>query len=1226
MSADLPTLYVETIGRGTEMRATEWGSITVALRLTEPPEDAVTVSYQALSRAGHIFSDLGAYSSTPMSGTVTFAPGQTTRTIEFWAASDSLDELDENIEVMFFDPSGAVFAGNQRSLMTTIWVLDDDGPGNNRAMAVSNPVVTEGPGGTAVFTVSLSQPFDQDRSFSFTTADGTARSGSDFTARSGTVTFLAGQTEATVAVPLINNGTAEPVEQFFLNVAPGHGVAGASGRATILDDDAPPQLSIEGGVIPEGHSGPVIIRLSQPATDAVTVDYVVRSGSADRNNDVIGYSSTPLTGTVTFLPGQTTRVVNLYARSEWEDERDEFLLVELVNPTGAVFGGNDRAPQATVWIMDDDGPGLNRAISVSNPVVSEQSGGQVVFQVTLSQPFADARSFAFTTMDGSARAGSDFAGRSGVVTFAPGQTQATVTIDLVNDSTPEAAETFYLAIAGNHGVTGVTGMATIMDDDTTQPVIAIQGGRAFEGDTVAVTLRLSQAATDAVSVDFQVYSNTGTVADDLIAYSSTPTSGRVTFAAGQTTATINLFVRDDRLDELDESFFVELTNPVNADFGNGTGSLRATVWALDDDGPGNNRTLSVSSPTVREAGGQVFAVFEVEMSRPHDAPVAITYRTQDGTALAGQDYVARSGTLTFAAGQTRAEVLVPIIDSLTPEENEQFYLRLIGPFPPAISAATGGAVTGTATIIDSFVRGTSRADVMTGTALADRLDGAGGDDLIMGLGGNDYLIGGSGNDTLIGGAGADTLVGGVGNDVYEVDAADRIIESANGGIDTVRARHSLTLGAHLENLQLLGTSALNGTGNDLANLMTGNNAANRLSGRGGNDTLLGLGGNDTLLGGDGADLLSGGSGDDELSGGLGADTLDGGTGADRMAGGRGNDLYIVDNLRDQVIEFAGEGIDTVRSSVSLTLGAHVEHLVLTGSMALSGTGNALANRITGNAGNNVLSGGMGADTLEGGAGNDRLFGGMGADLLIGGTGADTLDGGQGADRIIGGSGGDVYIVDNPQDQVVELAGGGIDTVRASVSFALSAHVEHLVLTGTGAINGTGNATANRITGNAANNVLSGGKGADTLEGGAGNDRLLGGMGNDRLFGGMGADRLNGGLGVDVMTGGLGADVFVFTAAADSRPGAGQRDLITDFNRGQGDRIDLSVIDANLRLAGDQAFSFLGTRAFTGDAGQLRFLQSGNTTVVLADQDGDRQADFGFEMSGRLMLMATDFIL
>ncbi|WCQ99310.1 M10 family metallopeptidase C-terminal domain-containing protein [Paracoccus aestuarii] len=98
------------------------------------------------------------------------------------------------------------------------------------------------------------------------------------------------------------------------------------------------------------------------------------------------------------------------------------------------------------------------------------------------------------------------------------------------------------------------------------------------------------------------------------------------------------------------------------------------------------------------------------------------------------------------------------------------------------------------------------------------------------------------------------------------------------------------------------------------------------------------------------------------------------------------------------------------------------------------------------------------------------------------------------------------------------------------------------------------------------------------------------------------------------------------SAADSRPGASQRDLITDFNRGQGDRIDLSAIDADLRLAGDQAFSFLGTRAFTGDAGQLRFLQSGNKTIVLADQDGDRQADFGFEMSGRLMLMATDFIL
>lgn len=1225
MAFDLPSLYIDASSSSAERRAAEGTLITVTLRLTEPPADAVTVDYQALSAGGFIYDDLTSYSTTPMSGRVTFNPGQTTQTIQFYAASERLDELDEHLEILFTDPVGASFEGNQHSLTTAIWVLDDDGPGNNRALAVSNPVVSEEVGGTAIFTISLSQAFADDRSFSFTTANGTATAGSDFQSRSGTVTFLAGQTEATVSVPLINNSLAETAESFFLNVAAAHGVEAASGRATVMDDDAPPQLTIEGTQSPEGQNVPVIVRLSRPATDAVTVDYIVRSGSADPNTDLIAYSSTPLTGTVTFAAGEMTQVLHLYARSEGEDERDEYLFVELENPQGAAFGGGDRAPQATIWLLDDDGPGNNRAMSVSNPVVAEE-GGQALFTVTLSQPFTEARSLDFQTPNGAAQAGGDFTGRSGSVTFAAGQTQATVAVDLINSAIPEPTETFYFSVAGDHGVTGATGMATVLDDDGSLPVLSIEGGRADEADTIAVTLRLSRPATDAVLVDYQVFSNTGTVSEDLIAYSSTPTSGTVTFEAGKTTATVYLYVASERDDELDESFFVEVTNPVNATFENGTGTLRATVWALDNDGPSNNRTLAVSNPEVRETGGQTFAVFTVEMSRAHDAPVSLSYRTQDGTAKAGQDYQSRSGTLTFAAGQTRAEVLVPIVDSLAPEGNEQFYLRLAAPFPTVISAATGGAVTGTATIIDSFVRGTSGADVMTGTSFADRLDGGAGNDVLRGLAGNDYLLGGSGNDTLTGGPGRDTLSGGAGNDSYYVDGLDRVIEFAGGGIDLVQSGRSLTLRGQIENLQLLGSAAASGTGNGLANRLAGNAAANRLTGLAGNDTLIGNGGNDTLLGGNGNDRLLGGLGADVLAGHAGADVLDGGAGTDRMTGGGGNDLYVVDNRLDRVIEAAGGGIDTVRSSVSLVLAAQVENLVLVGGGATSATGNGLSNGISGNGAANTLNGGIGADSLQGGADNDRLFGGLGNDVLNGNQGADVLDGGAGADRMAGGLGNDLYVLDNPLDRVAEFAGGGVDTVRASVSLGLAAHVENLVLTGGAGLSGTGNALSNRIVGNAGANVLNGGAGADTLQGGVGNDRLVGGAGNDRIVGGAGADRLIGNQGADVLTGGMGPDTFVFAFLSESRPSSGQRDVVTDFRRAQGDRIDLSQIDADFTGMGNQRFDFLGDRAFTGDAGEVRAVQAGQNTLVMADVDGDRTADLAVQFNGRLTLLEQDFLL
>jgi serralysin len=224
----------------------------------------------------------------------------------------------------------------------------------------------------------------------------------------------------------------------------------------------------------------------------------------------------------------------------------------------------------------------------------------------------------------------------------------------------------------------------------------------------------------------------------------------------------------------------------------------------------------------------------------------------------------------------------------------------------------------------------------------------------------------------------------------------------------------------------------------------------------------GTAGNDSLTGTMGDDLLEGLAGNDTLTGLAGNDTLDAGTGGDRLIGGTGNDTYIVDGPGDTVIERAGEGIDTVRSSASRTLDANVENLTLTGTAAINGTGNSLNNVITGNSASN------------------------------------TLNGGTGADRLIGGAGNDTYIVDGPGDTVVENAGGGNDTMFSSASRTLEANVENLTLTGTAAINGTGNSLNNVITGNSANNVLNGGTGADRLVGGAGNDTYIVDQRDDRV--------------------------------------------------------------------------------------------------------------------------------
>lgn len=245
----------------------------------------------------------------------------------------------------------------------------------------------------------------------------------------------------------------------------------------------------------------------------------------------------------------------------------------------------------------------------------------------------------------------------------------------------------------------------------------------------------------------------------------------------------------------------------------------------------------------------------------------------------------------------------------------------------------------------------------------DRLTGNAANNLLVGGAGNDTLYGAAGDDRLQGGAGRDVMHGGLGNDTYWADGADTIVELAGAGVDTVRAWSHFTLGANVENLVLSAPRAQNGTGNALANHITGNDYANRIEGGAGNDTLLGLAGNDTLLGGAGADWLSGGAGLDLLN------------------GGAGNDTYVTDG-RDQIVELVGGGVDTVRSIVSLQLGANLENLVLVGTGPQNGIGNALANRITGSGYANVLNGGGGNDTLFGGAGADHFVFSAGRDVIL----------------------------------------------------------------------------------------------------------------------------------------------------------------------------------------------------------------------------------------------------
>ncbi|MCK9983854.1 MAG: hypothetical protein AzoDbin1_00326, partial [Azoarcus sp.] len=351
-------------------------------------------------------------------------------------------------------------------------------------------------------------------------------------------------------------------------------------------------------------------------------------------------------------------------------------------------------------------------------------------------------------------------------------------------------------------------------------------------------------------------------------------------------------------------------------------------------------------------------------------------------------------------------------------------------------------------VFDATVFGNDLNNVIDARGVDIGIDGRKMD--LYGGAGDDVIYGSNCGGVLDGGAGNDIMYGGSGQDDFYVDSElDQVIESTSSGTyaDSVYAPFTYTLGANIENLYLTGSANLSGFGNGLDNTLGGNSGNN---------------------------YLFGGAGDDRLIGGGGVDTL---------VGGLGNDTYVLSSLNEVIVELDNEGNDGVETATSYTLGATLENLTLTGSAAASGTGNAADNRLTGNSANNKLTGYEGNDSLNGGAGNDTL---------------------------IGGAGDDIYVVDTSRDVITELVNEGTDSVEASYSYTLGANLENLTLTGYSAINGTGNAGANRLTGNYANNTLTGGAGNDTLEGMQGTDSLVGGLGSDiYVFGrGYSADTIS----------------------------------------------------------------------------------------------------------------------
>ena len=647
-----PLLSVED-GRGPE-----GGELAFELTLSGTSGRAVTVAYE--------FMDAGAVAGLDYegdAGEVTIPPGESGVALSVTLLEDDIDEPDESFVMILSSPVNAGLADG----IAAGWIEDNDEP-PELSITDADPVEE---GGTLAFTVSLTMASSHHVTVAYGTVDGTAVAGLDYQANRSVLTLAPGEREGTVEVALIDDEIDEPGES--LRVVLGDvqyatvDVAEATG--TIIDNDAPPVLSITGGTGVEGSDVQFSVTMSGVSSQAVTVSYETADGTATASADY-----RPAMSVLTFAPGDgDVRTVPVALLTDNADEDDETFLMTLADPVGATLG--DDSAEGT--ILDVNEPPL---LSVEDGRGPE--GGELAFELTLSGTSGRAVTVAYEFMDAGAVAGLDYEGDAGEVTIPPGESGVALSVTLLEDDIDEPDESFVMILSSpvNAGLADGIAAGWIEDNDEPPELSITDADPVEEGGTLAFTVSLTMASSHDVTVAYGTVDGTAVAGVDYQA-----NRGVLILAPGEREGTVEVAVLDDVLDEPDEHLAVKLSHPRNATLSrdSGSGSI------IDNDAP---PSLSVADAVGAE-GTRI--TFEVELSATSAQRVEVDYATADGTALAGSDYEAASGTLVFAPLERLATVTIALPDDDVEEGDESFALSLSSPVN-----ATVARVTATGTISD----------------------------------------------------------------------------------------------------------------------------------------------------------------------------------------------------------------------------------------------------------------------------------------------------------------------------------------------------------------------------------------------------------------------------------------------------------------------------------------------------------------------------------------------
>ena len=582
----------------------------------------------------------------PMSGAVTFSPGQTVRQVVLDLVDDEIAEEDETVTLALSGVRGGTLADG----VATGTIIDNDGP---PAVTVADATAAEGDGRLA-FAVTLSPASSREVTVQYAITPGTAQAVDYAGPTSGVVTFAPGETAKEIALELVDDAIAEEDETVTLALSGIRGGTLAEGVATgtITDNDDTPVVAVGDATAAEGDGSLVFaVTLSPASSREVSVEYAITPGTAQAA-DYAG----PRLGVVTFAPGETAREIALELVDDEIAEEDETVTLAL----SGIRGGTLAEGVATGTITDnDDTP----AVAVGDATAAE-GDGSLVFAVTLSPASSREVTVEYEFAPRTATENADYAGpTSGTVTFAPEETAKEIALELVDDEVDEEDETVTLALSALRGAAILAEAAatgTILDDDLPRVTVAAEADEVAEGEDAAFVLTRAGATTEALAVAFAV-----TGGDSVLA--STPPV-EAAFEAGAASARVMLATEDDGVDEADAT--VTLTLAGGAAYEPGEPSQAAVVIRDDDEPP----EASVCDAEAVPEGG--ILTFPVRLSRPVDAAVTVDY-VLAGTATAGEDYEGpAAGSVTFAPGETEKTIVVATVDDERDEPDETVEVTL----------------------------------------------------------------------------------------------------------------------------------------------------------------------------------------------------------------------------------------------------------------------------------------------------------------------------------------------------------------------------------------------------------------------------------------------------------------------------------------------------------------------------------------------------------------------